>query len=336
MSARVGDLTVADLERSGLLTHATAIADVTERYGVPGSNDPARVFVSRVLGGFEHEVIASRGLDIGYTSWRGIPISWHSPVRDARPLDKPAGADWISRFTGGLLVTCGPFNIGEDDGIHGMHGDFSHRAAASVAARECDGGTAVSGSIEVSDLFGPSLAVERTILSESGDGFARLTVTDRVRNAGRVPAHVAMLYHLNFGAPLVAPGSRVSVDAEHWRFAQDVPEVPTPTVLPPACDRMVEAVASYSNVHEDKDGWAHAVVSRQGAGIDLDIAWRPSALPYLYQWIYPTKGRWALAIEPASAALFANDALGPEGAAPNVPPGGSRLHEISITARDAA
>lgn len=117
---------VDDLARSGLLAHPSALAEVVERFGVPGSADPARVLLSRVLGGFEHEVIASRGLDIGHASWRGVPLSWRSPVQDARPVDQPAGSSWLSRFTGGLLTTCGPFNVGGAYGDHGLHDDFSH------------------------------------------------------------------------------------------------------------------------------------------------------------------------------------------------------------------
>lgn len=336
MSARVDGLGVSDLSASGLLTHPSAVADVVERFGVPGGADPARVLLSRVAGGFEHEVIASRGLDIGYAAWRGIPLSWHAPVRDARPLDRPAGSAWLSRFTGGLLTTCGPFSIGADDGVHGLHGDLSHRPATRVISRTDGGRTIVSGAVEALDLFGPSLTVERTISSDAGPGYARLTVTDSVTNTGPVPAPVAMLYHVNIGPPLAVPGARVRVDAAGWSFREDVPEVPTPAELPPPCRRVVEAVTAYAGVRADADGWAHALVTRPGSSIELDVAWRHESLPYLHQWIYPTAGRWALAIEPASAALFGSESVDAERSAPVVPPNGTRLHEIMITAREAA
>src|SRR5690606_10750088 len=101
-----------ELLRRGLIAHTDAIASVSERMGLPGSRDPARVLQAHVLGGFDLEVIASRGFDIGRPSWSGQPISWTSPVRDARALDHPSGDAWLDRFTGGLLTTCGPRNIG--------------------------------------------------------------------------------------------------------------------------------------------------------------------------------------------------------------------------------
>lgn len=336
MSARIDGLGVSELLASGLFAHPSATTNVVERFGVPGSTDPSRVFIGRLLGGFEHEVIASRGLDIGYAAWRGIPLSWTSPVRDARPLDRPAGSAWLSRFTGGLLTTCGPFHIGEDDGVHGLHGDFSHRPATRVSAQTGDGRIDVSGVIEAHDLFGPSVSIERTISSEAGPDCARLTVTDRVSNTGSVPAPVAMLYHLNLGPPVAVPGTRVLVDSSGWRFHENVPEVPTPSVLPSPCHRVVEAVAEYTGVRADDDGWAHAVVGRPGSGIEVDVAWRRETLPHLYQWIYPTEGRWAVAIEPASAPLFAAASGDTRAGAPLLPANGTRLHEIMVTVSEAA
>ena len=307
-----------------------------ERHGVPGTPDPARVFTSRILGGFEHEVIASRGLDIGHTTRRGVPISWRSPVRDARPLDRPAGTAWLGRFTGGLLTTCGPFTIGEGDATHGLHGDFSHRPATGVTARTSPGTTIVTGTIEAHDLFGPSLSVERSIVSEAGDGFARLRVTDDIRNTGRMQATAAFLYHVNIGPPVVVPGSAVDIAAETWRAAVDVAEVPDPLVLPPVADLPVEAVFEHVGVRADADDWSRAVVARPGSPLSVEVAWRPDGLPHLNQWVHPTAGRWAFAIEPSSAPLFGPDREGEGRGAPRLAPGESRRHEIMITVREAA
>lgn len=335
MSARIDGSAVDELVKNGLVAHRSVTADVTERHGIPGSTDPARVLLSRVLGGFEHETIASRGLDIGYAAWRGIPLSWQSPVADARPVDQPSGTAWLSRFTGGLLTTCGLFNIGEDDGRHGLHGDVSHRPAARVTSRSRGSMTEVAGAIEAHDVFGPSLSVERTITSDAGPAWARLTITDVIENTGPLPAPVAMLYHLNIGPPLAVPGSTVSVDAEGWSFASPISKISTPSVLPEPCARVVEAVAVYQGIQPDDEGWSHALVSGPRSTIELDIAWKGEGLPHLHQWIYPTAGRWALAVEPSSAPLFGPERESADRGVPVLQPGGIRRHEIMITAREA-
>lgn len=336
MSGRVDGIPVAELAAAGLLTHPSAEAEVVERLGVPGTPDPARVLISRVLGGFEHEVIASRGLDIGHTAWRGVPISWRSPVRDARALDRPAGTAWLARFTGGLLTTCGPFTIGDGDAEHGLHGEISHLPATGVTARTSGGTTTVTGTIEAGDLFGPSLRIERSIVSEAGDGFARLRVTDDIRNTGPVEAAAALLYHVNVGPPVAVPGSVVRVDAESWRASADVAEVPDPFVLPAVTDGLMEAVFEHVGLRADVDGWSRAVVARPGSGLSVEVAWRPDGLPYLHQWVLPTAGRWAFAVEPSSAPLFGPGRKAEGRGAPRIAPGAHRRHEIMITVREAA
>lgn len=328
-------LHVADLARSGLFAHRSAMAEVVERFGIPGSADPARVLLSRVLGGFEHEMLASRGLDIGHASWRGVPLSWRSAVQDARPLDQPSGSSWLSRFTGGLLTTCGPFNIGGAHDGQGLHGDFSHRPATRVASGSRGSQTWVTGAVEVQHMFGASLTIERTIESEAGPGFARITVTDEVENSGRVAAPVAMLYHVNIGPPVAVPGAVVRVDSDGWTPSAGVKQVPVPSPLPEPCDEIVEAVFTYSGTRHDADGWARAVVRRPGSAIELEVAWKPQGLPHLHQWVHPTAGRWALAIEPATAPLFGAEREGPGRGIPLLEPGASRRHEIMITAREA-
>lgn len=75
-----------------------ASAEVFEsRYG--------RVVRARVLGGWDVELLPDRCLDVGLALHHGVPVSWVSPVRDRRPLDRPRGVDWLSRFHGGLVTT---------------------------------------------------------------------------------------------------------------------------------------------------------------------------------------------------------------------------------------
>ncbi|MGV9195304.1 DUF4432 family protein [Microbacterium sp. MC2] len=328
-------LTVASLADAHLLAHTSAPAEVVERFGVPGSNDPARVFLSRVMGGFEHEILASRGLDIGYASWRGVPLAWRSPVQDARPLDQPTGSSWLSRFIGGLLTSCGPFHIGAATAEHGLHGDFSHRPAARIVADARNARTVVTGAVEVHDLFGGSVTIQRTIESYAGADFARISVHDRVENTGPVSVPVQMLYHVNIGPPVAVPGTRVQVDADNWQPRSLVTAVPAPSPLPPVCDAVVEAVFAHTGIRTGADGWAHAVVARPGSGLEVDVAWEPQGLPYMHQWVYPTRGRWALALEPATVPLTPLAATTDSGDAA-VGPNQSRDHRIMITVREVA
>ena len=48
---------------------------------------------------------------------------------------------------------------------------------------------------------------------------------------------------------------------------------------------------------------ARAIV-RTPTGRRTEISWSAEALPRCYQWVLPTRGGWALGIEPANAPLF--------------------------------
>ncbi|PJJ55800.1 DUF4432 family protein [Compostimonas suwonensis] len=330
------------LLRRGLYGRDTPLASVTDRLGVPGTADPARVLHARVADGLDVEVLPGRGFDIGDAYHRGTPLSWFSPVADTRPLDSPRGEEWLRRFTGGLLTTCGLGNIGparEGDGMQGgegMHGRASHTPATGIRHRTGarDGETAVTleATIDSIELFGPSLRMERTIESAvDAHGVARLHVRDVVENIGALGAPLSLLYHLNLGAPLVVPGTTVRVPGASARPREPHVEIPDAATLPPPCDTIVDAVFEHAHPHLDAEGFAHASVTQPGGGMRLDVAWSAVTLPRLYQWVFPTRGRWALALEPATAPLFGPGRDEPHAGAPLLAPGERRRHELRIT-----
>src|SRR6185503_15348631 len=80
-------------------------------------------------GGLRYRVLADRGLDIdqAFFNQNSLTFLAHKGVTPpTRGLDR--GLDWLKSFPGGLLTSCGPFNIGppsqdagEDLGLHGTH-----------------------------------------------------------------------------------------------------------------------------------------------------------------------------------------------------------------------
>lgn len=278
------------------------------------------------------EVLPSRGFDIGDTWHRGIPVSWFSPVGDGRALPSPSGAEWLSRFTGGLLTTCGFGTIGAEGNGEGLHGRASHLPAQDVSWRVGElTGARLEGVVESVALFGPSFRMHRTITAAAaGDGASRITVTDDVTNIGVQDAPLSLLYHLNFGAPLVAPGSEVRIDSAEVIASGPHAEVPDWSSLPGPVDRTVEAVFEHRKVAVAGDR-SRASIASSVHDLGVVIEWSATTLPRLHQWVFPTRGRWALGIEPATAPLFGPDRASENAGAPVVAPQQSRSHEVSIT-----
>lgn len=322
-----------DLRAAGFLATDDAVAEVHERLAVPGSGDHARVLHARVAGGLSLDVLPARGLDVGDAHVAGLPLSWRSAVSDARALDRPRGTDWTSRFLGGLITTCGPANVGPPRDGHGLHGDHHHTPARHVRTAPARGAArvVVSGDVERSDLFGPSLRTERTVTSGfDAAGRPRVVLHDRVVNTGSVPCPVAVLFHVNLGAPLVLPGTTVTTGAAEVVLREPCDRVPDPSRLPSMCDELVEAVAEHRGVPADAAGTARAVVTSPH-GFGVEVAWSATSLPRVYQWVVPTRGRWALAVEPSTAPLFGPDRSGEHAGAPVLLPGEHRDHVVAVT-----
>ncbi len=222
-----------DLRAGGLIGNSRALASVTESLGVPGTGAAERRLTARLYDSVEFDVIASRGFDLGDTWFRGVPLSWFSPISDARALPSPAGVEWLTRFIGGLLTTCGYGTIGTAANGEGLHGRASHLPADEVAWSVVDDRVELTGVMESVALFGPSFRMRRSISAASNtDGTARIRIADDVTNIGPEAAALSLMYHLNFGAPLVAPGTTVGIDSTATVASATHAEVPDWRTLP--------------------------------------------------------------------------------------------------------
>lgn len=325
----------AALLARGLFARTDAIATVTEHTGPDGA-----VVRARVAGGLDLEVLPDRGFDIGMVTVGGWPLSWVSPVADRRPLDVPAGDAWLSRFVGGLLVTCGPDNIGPATERAGLHGSHHHRPARLL--ERCTGVrdgipfARLAGTIEYANVFGPSARLERVIESsvEPG-GAAVLRVVDDLHNDGPGSFPAAVLYHLNLGAPVLLPGTTVRWPGTRAVEREPCAAVPDPSTMPEPTDDVTESVVAHHDPHVDADGMVRVVVTAPH-GPAVELAWTADTLPHAYQWTLPTRRRWALGIEPASAPLFGPARSAPGAGVLRVPAGGVRRHELRITISPAA
>ncbi|MDB6178249.1 DUF4432 family protein [Paracoccus sp. Z330] len=167
-------------------------------------------------GGLAFWVLADRSLDIGPLGFRGTPLAWHHPAGFIAPGLHDAQADrgtGIQRSLSGFLVTCGLDNARQPRAGLPLHGSLPLTPARVLACGEDwerpDPVLYVEGEICSAHLQGACLSMRRRI--EAPIGGASMTLTDRVQNVGPDPAEIRILYHTNFGYPMVTPRTRIEL-----------------------------------------------------------------------------------------------------------------------------
>ena len=166
-------------------------------------------------------VTPDKGMDISLAELGGTPIRWQSANGDMHPAYYDTqGREWLRTASGGLLMTCGLANVGspcEDQGrSFGQHGRIHHLPARQVAAEgtwERDEYTMrVRGIVNEISIYGDHLRLTREIFMPLGEN--RIAITDAVESAGFKLCMHLILYHFNFGYPLINEYTSVKFPAE--------------------------------------------------------------------------------------------------------------------------
>ena len=170
-------------------------------------------------GRLEIQLLPTRGMSIWKASYDDEEIGWKSPVRGPVhpsfvPLAEPSGLGWLDGFDE-LLVRCGLESNGAPEfGENGqllypLHGRIGNKPAADVKITVDD----ETGEIEISGIvyetrFHFLKARLKSTLKTKKDA-AGFQIIDEVTNLSASPAEIQMLYHVNFGTPLLDGGSKV-------------------------------------------------------------------------------------------------------------------------------
>jgi len=259
--------------------------------------------------GFRFQVLVDRGLDLGSAEHAGRPLAWVHPALASPALREPTGIGWLRTFGGGLVSTCGLDHFGPPDPEgegHGLHGRASHLPAENLRVRQEWNGDeyvlGIEGETRQARLFGENLRLERRVSTRLGA--TSVVVDDRVSNEGFRPAPLAVLYHCNFGFPVLSPDSELLLSdrsvrprdeaasvglADHRRFG------------PPQ-----EAFAEEVYFHEprrDAEGFASAAIVNRALAFGAFVRWRARELPVLTQWKMTGAGEYVCGLEPSTHAL---------------------------------
>ncbi len=307
-----------------------------------GKADGVRAVEVATGSGLCFTVLPGRGMDIPFASYKGKALGFHSGTGITSPAyySEP-GLEWRRSFYAGMLTTCGIANAGApsvDEGKpFGLHGRLANAAAENLCTeQDWEGDEFVirlKGTMREAESMVENLTLTRRI--ETRLGSKGLRIHDTVRNRGFSPQPLMLLYHFNYGFPLLSPGARVvgpikkSVARdEEARKDRGVEEC---LVFPEPVHNYAEKVFFHTLAARGDGSTFIALLNRDtGAGEPLGIVmrWKNKELPVMCEWKMPCKGFYVVGLEPGTVLPIGRGPLRQQGILPFIQ--GQDSYDVTI------
>ncbi len=264
--------------------------------------------------GLRYKVVIDRAMDIADAFYQQYSLAWLSQAGVVAPQPfSNRGTDWLRTFGGGLLTTCGLTHVGgpesDSNGERGLHGQISNIPAEIISIIQPDPLAGqmdmhITGIIKQTQLFGPRLTLKRTISGTLGQAVIR--VQDEVVNHANTAASHMLLYHCNFGWPLVDEDTELL-----WQGNWQSPSGTSAKIfrednnfrrVPPPLEAHAGAGEEVAFIDIEPDGAGHCVCGLHNARLPLAVTVRfnKSQLPWLTNWQHWGKGEYITGLEPGT------------------------------------
>lgn len=264
--------------------------------------------------GLRFKVVIDRAMDIADTFYNEHSLAWlsHSGITSAQPMSDKS-INWLKTFGGGLLVTCGLSHVGgpesDEFGERGIHGEISNIPAEIESIIQPDPisgkmDMSITGIIRQSQALGSRLELRRTISATLGKSVIR--IQDEVINRGNTDAAHMLLYHCNFGWPLIDEGTKILWNGT-WKPRDGNPNKifregnDFKKCLPPLNDHQGsgEEVA-FIDPQADDHGFCTCGLENSKLGLRVNLKFQKKQLPCLTNWQHFGKGEYVVGLEPGT------------------------------------
>ncbi len=320
------------------------IAGFSRSISLDGLENGVEIIEMRSGAGLRIGVCPSRGLDVVFAELGGINLTWRHPNGAIAPAFYGAeNFDWLRGAPNGLVTTCGLGSFGPPSEIEGekwgIHDRVAYLPAREIAAQTLwhDDGSCefrLCGLVRQTRLFGANLELRRTLSLKLGKN--RLRLRDEIRNAGFEAAPFCVLYHCNFGFPLLEAGAQILIDSD----------------VTPRDDDAARGLENWASVSAPQVGFREQVFFHQLRGansshaadvaigraaiwnearqLGVQLNFKRAQLPYLTQWKMLGAGAYVMGLEPSNAPLASRAQLLQSGAMPILKAGETRPFEIEF------
>jgi uncharacterized protein DUF4432 len=248
-------------------------------------------------------VIPTRGMSVAKVEMGDIRLGWDSPVKEmVHPqfinLQSRGGLGWLEGFNE-WMVRCGlewAGHPGKDKFINNtgdeaemdltLHGKIGNIPASEVEVaidRSAPHRIRVRGRVDERMFYGPKLELWTEISTEPGSDVFR--IEDEVKNYSAYDQEFQIIYHSNYGPPLLEAGSRFVVAAKEVR--------PFNAHAAKSLDKFAEYAAPAKGFIEqvygvipyaDENNYTTVMLQNAAGDKGVALSYRIDQLPYFTLW----------------------------------------------------
>lgn len=305
-----------DLNKAALLRHMGSVAQMggMKRYVLSEGRANGVEAIDVATGtGFDFTVLPGRCMDIAWARYKGVPVGYMSKaeITSGAYLEQ-TGMEWLRSFHAGMLTTCGFSNVGgpcqEERRIFGLQNYGLHGRLAHIPANEvCCSGAWVDGKyvmqmqglMRQSAVHGENLTLRRTIRAVLGE--KKLQIHDVIENEGHTEEPLMLLYHMNFGYPLLSPDSRLLVRSDAVRGADETAQAESGQYAQfhePM--HLRDERCYFHDLHADEDGTVRVGLVNDALEYGAMLRFNRNELPCLTEWKMLAEGEYVLGLEPGN------------------------------------
>jgi uncharacterized protein DUF4432 len=296
--------------------------------------------------GLRYKVVIDRGLDIVDAFSNQHSLAWlsHAGVTAPRP-DANTGIEWLWTFAGGLVTTCGLTHAGgpENDefgerGLHGRIGNLRAEVESIIQPNLHTGklDMSIAAVTKQSRVFGPNLELRRTISSTLGE--ATIRIHDVITNVSNTTTPHMLLYHCNYGWPLVDAGTEILWKGSCQSRGMDMDNAIfngkhdfRTCQKPMESHRGTGEACGFIDVTPDKDGMCTIGLHNPRLGLAVATRYKKKQLPCLANWQHWGPGEYVTGLEPATNPPTGQGAARAQKKLIHLGPGKSRTYDLEIS-----
>ena len=294
--------------------------------------------------GLRFKVVIDRAMDIADAFYNQHSLAWlsHTGITAPEPFSNK-GLDWLKTFGGGLLTTCGLSHVGgpeaDEYGERGLHGQISNLAAELESIIQPDPvagkmDMSLTGKMKQSQVLGPNFELKRTISATLGE--AAIRIHDEVFNRGNTEAPHMLLYHLNFGWPLVDEGTEIIWQGD-WQPREGAQNkifiegnnyrtCPAPLAEHSGTGEEVAMI----NIISDPLGLCTCGLYNEQLGLALSLRFSKKQLPWLINWQHWGKDEYVTGLEPSTNRLIGQAKAREQKELIFLQPGETRTYDLEL------